>query len=138
MVKVTKFGWYLGEYQHNLTERNRVALPKRIRVEIDGYEVILAKGFENCIYGFDKDRWQGIANEQLEIQLNEERGRNLRRKLFATAVILEIDAQGRVVLPEILLEWARLKGKVGEPITIIGAGDHFEIWQESLWRETQK
>ncbi len=138
MVKVSKFGWYLGEYEHNLTERNRVSLPKRIRLEIEGNEVILSQGFDNCIYGFDKERWQQIANEQLAVQLNEERGRELRRKLFASAMIAEIDVQGRIVLPERLLEWADLNGRVGEPVTIIGVGDHFEIWNKQRWEKMQK
>jgi MraZ protein len=138
MDKDRKFGWYLGEYQHNLTDRNRLALPKGIRTEIEGNDVILSQGFDNCIYGFDKDRWKQIANEQLAVQLNEERGRELRRKLFASARIIEIDNQGRVVLPEKLLEWANLKGKVGEPVIIIGVGDHFEIWNQTNWEKTKK
>lgn len=139
MVKVSKVGLFLGEYTHNMTDRNRVALPKRIRVEIEGYEVILSRGFENCIYGFDRERWHQMANQQLSIQLNEEKGRHLRRQIFASAMILELDSQGRVVLPEVLLEHAGLKGKVGEPVAIIGAGDHFEMWEESRWRsESEK
>lgn len=139
MVKVSKVGLFLGEYTHNMTDRNRVALPKRIRVEIEGYEVILSRGFENCIYGFDRERWHHMANQQLSIQLNEEKGRQLRRQIFASAMILELDSQGRVVLPEVLLEHAGLKGKVGEPVAIIGAGDHFEMWEEGRWRsESEK
>ena len=133
MVKVSKIGLYLGEFKHNLTERNRLSLPKRIRVEIDGFEVILTRGFEPCIIGFDKNHWQDIAKQQLAIQINEPRGRMLRRELFSGAMIVELDSQGRIVLPDNLLEWSGLKGKVGEEVVIVGAGDHFELWERSKW-----
>ena len=48
-------------------------------------------------------------------------------------MIVELDGQGRVVLPDPLLSWAGLKGKVGEELVIIGVGDHFEIWQSDNW-----
>ena len=138
MVKVTRIGMYLGEYRHNLTEKNRVALPKRIRVEIDA-EVILTKGFEACIAGFDKKRWQQITDQQLmTTQFSEDKGRILRRQLFSSAMVVEVDGQGRVVLPDVLLKWAGLIGKVGEELVIIGAGDHFEIWNNQNWQDYQK
>lgn len=136
-MKITKFGFFLGEYRHNLTERNRIALPKRIRVEIEGFEVILARGFEKCIAGFDKVQWQKMAQEQVNIQFNDERGRLLRRQIFSSAMVTELDAQGRVVLPDALLNWAGLKGKVGEELLVIGAGDHFEIWNQENWKTQQ-
>lgn len=138
MVKVTRIGMYLGEYRHNLTEKNRVALPKRIRVEIDEAEVILTKGFEACIAGFDKKRWQQITNQQLATQFSEDKGRILRRQLFSSAMVVEVDSQGRIVLPDLLLKWAGLIGKVGEELVIIGAGDHFEIWNNQNWQDYQK
>lgn len=133
MVKVTKVGMYVGEYRHNLTEKNRLALPKRIRIEIEGYEVILSRGFEACIAGFDRQRWQMISEQQLSAQFSESQGRQIRRQFFSSAMITELDVQGRIVLPEVLLTWAGLKGKVGEEVIIIGAGDHFEIWEKILW-----
>lgn len=134
-MKVTKIGQYLGEFRHNLTEKNRLALPKQIRIEIEGYEVILAQGFDKCIVGYDLVRWKQTAAQPLSIPEFEEQGRNLRRKVFATARVAELDAQGRVVLPDTHLEWADLKGRLGEEIVIVGAGDHFEIWQKARWEE---
>lgn len=137
-MKVSKLGLYVGEYVHNLTDRNRIALPKRIRVEIEGYEVILSKGEDSCIEGFDKQGWQKLVKEQLTIPFHEEAGRKLRRRLFSSAMIVEVDSQGRVVIPDPLLSWAKLKGKVGEEIYIIGVGDHFEIWEKTEWLENKK
>ncbi len=134
MVKLVKSGFFLGEYRHSLTDKNRLALPRRIRIEIEGFEVVLARGFELCIAGFDKKQWQRIAQEQLSVQFNEEKGRQLRRQIFSTAMMTELDAQGRMVIPDGLLTWAGLNGKIGQELVVIGAGDHFEIWQEQNWQ----
>lgn len=134
MVKIVETGLFLGEYSHRLTEGNRLALPKKIRAEISGDEVILAAGFESCIAGFDRKMWEEIAKKQLEVPLYETRGRVLRRQMFANAMILPIDSQGRVVLPQSLTNWAGIK----EEVTVIGTGDHFEIWDNSKWQEYSK
>lgn len=134
MVKITKSGLFLGEYRHRIDEKNRVALPKRIRIEIEGFEVVLARGFEPCISGFDKKRWQESTKPQLEIPFHEEKGRRLRRQLFSQAIILELDSQGRVVIPETLAGWAQIKDK-NQEVAIVGVGDHFEIWQEENWKK---
>lgn len=131
MVKMTRVGYFLGEYRHFLTDRNRVALPKRFRLEIDGDEVILARGNGNWIEGFDAAKWKEMVKQFLNIPYTDDEGRSMRRRVFASAMILELDAQGRIVLPEQFLTWAGLKGKVGEELAVIGVGDHFEIWEKS-------
>jgi len=121
---------FLGEYNHNLTSGKRLALPKKIRNRITGDEVILARGTENCINGFDKVAWEKAGNEYLAVPLYEEKGRKIRRQMFAGAQEATIDVQGRVVLPDVLMSWAGIKGEM----TVIGAGDHFEIWDSSTWK----
>jgi MraZ protein len=138
MVRVTKLGLFLGEYHHNLTEKNRIALPKRIRVEIEGFEVVLSRGAEACIEGFDKSQWKELVRQQLAIPFHEEEGRRVRRRIFSSAMIVEVDSQGRVVLPDPLLSWSGLKGKVGEEVVVIGVGDHFEIWESGNWNKRLK
>lgn len=133
MVKLVKSGFFLGEYRHNLTERNRLALPKRIRAEIEGKDVILTQGYEKCIIGYTIEMWKEMAKQPLSIPIYEEKGRILRRQLFSAAIITELDSQGRIVLPETLLSWAELKGKIGEEVVIIGSGDHFEMWEKGVW-----
>lgn len=134
MVKIVKIGLFLGEYLHRLTGGNRLALPKKIRIEISGSEVILAAGFESCIAGYDRNQWEELAKKQLEVPLYESKGRILRRQMFANAIMLQIDAQGRVVLPQSLTKLAGIKDEV----VVIGAGDHFEIWDSREWQEYVK
>ena len=122
---------FLGEYQTKFTGRGRVILPKRLREEVKGVELVLSKGFEGCIWGFDLEDWKKEAEKQLEISAIEERARKLRRYLFSTSTTVELDNQGRFVIPTALLIYA----KVREEVVIIGAGDHFEIWEKRLWEK---
>ncbi len=48
---------FLGEYQPNITEGSRIALPKKLREQITGGEVILSRGFEKCVFVYDKEDW---------------------------------------------------------------------------------
>lgn len=122
---------FLGEYKHNLTAGRRLALPKKIREQITGDEVVLAKGFEPCIFGFDRQTWGEAAKQELLVPISESRGRDIRRQMFAGAQVVDIDVQGRVVLPDSLMTWAGIKGEM----TVIGAGDHFEIWDSQTWKQ---
>lgn len=125
---------FLGEFSHSLDDRGRLSLPKKIREELESVEVVLTRGFETCIFGYQKNTWLDDTKKQLEIPVFEERGRNLRRFTFSGAVPVEIDKLGRVLMPSNLKEYAGIKNEV----MVIGAGDHFEIWDSKKWKEYQK
>lgn len=120
---------FLGEYQPNITEGSRIALPKKIRDQINGQELILSRGFEKCIFAYDKEDWQIEMAKQLENPISDSKTRDLKRYMFASASEVSIDAQGRFVLPANLKAYAAVDKKT----TIIGAGDHIEIWDSQQW-----
>lgn len=122
---------FLGEYQHTLDDRGRLSLPKKIRAELDSVEVVLTRGFEACIFGYQKSTWVQEAQKQLEIPVFEEKGRSLRRYVFSAAAAAEIDKLGRILVPANLKEYAQIRDEV----VVIGAGDHFEIWDSQKWKE---
>lgn len=120
---------FLGEYQTRFSGKGRIILPKKLRDEIKGQEIILSKGFEGCVFGFSLKDWQKEARVQLEVSAVEEKARFLRRYLFSSSVTVELDNQGRFVIPNSLLEYAGIR----EEVIVIGAGDHFEIWDFKIW-----
>ena len=122
---------FLGSYipSFNLNSR-RLALPKKIRDYLATSEIILSIGFEKCLFGFDTKNWQAESKKQLVLPITQRRSRDLRRIFFASATSIKLDDQGRFVIPSDLLEYAKIK----RPI-IIGAGDHFEIWERRTWQE---
>ena len=125
---------FLGEYQHNLTKGNRLALPSKIRSEIEANEIVLARGFEKCILGYQKSTWEEISKTELVKPVSEVEARRIRRQLFSGAILIEVDQQGRVVVPKNLLDYAKIKNEA----IIIGAGDHFEIWEKAVWQQYQE
>jgi MraZ protein len=122
---------FLGEFDHSLDDRGRVTLPRKIRQELNGEEVILSRGFDQCIFGFDREQWEKESQKHLETGLTDQKGREIRRYLFASAEKVEIDKLGRLLLPTHLKEYA----SVGKDIVVVGAGDHFELWNKQLWQE---
>lgn len=123
---------FLGEYQLKFSGKGRIVLPRKLRQSL-GEErlIILSRGFEGCIWGFSKKGFDKEANRQLEISATEERARYLRRYLFSASEPVELDAQGRFVIPSALLTFA----KVGNEVVMVGAGDHFEIWNNKFWKK---
>jgi MraZ protein len=127
MVKRMKM--FLGEYQPNITEGSRIALPKKLRDQITGDEVVLSKGFEECIFVYDKEDWTYESEKQIENPITDLKTRDLKRYMFAGATNTTIDAQGRIVVPQNLKDYA----KIDKKLSIIGAGDHIEIWDSTKW-----
>jgi MraZ protein len=120
---------FLGEYQPNLTDGSRLALPKKLREQILGDEVVLSRGFEKCIFVYDKQDWINESQKQIDSPITDLRTRDLRRYMFAGAVDSKLDSQGRMIVPTNLLSYAGLEKEV----TVIGAGDHIEIWNTATW-----
>ena len=127
---------FLGFYEPSLLEKKRFALPKRIRSEIKGNRVILTVGFDTCIFGFDEKVWQDVVRPELEKPFfSDSEARKMRRKMCVNASIVTLDSQSRLVLPDMMVDQAQIH----ETIVLVGAGDHFEIWDKELWeayRET--
>lgn len=121
---------FLGEYNPSITEGSRIALPKKLREQIRGDEVVLSKGFEKCVFVYDKEDWIVEANKQVDSPINDKRTRDLKRYLYGSAVETPIDVQGRVVITPSLKEYAGLDKKT----IVIGAYDHVEIWDDESWK----
>ena len=122
---------FLGEYQPNLTDGSRLALPKKLREQILGDEVVLSRGFEKCIFVYDKQDWLNESQKQIDNPITDSKTRDLRRYMFAAATDSKLDAQGRIIVPGNLLSYAGIEKEV----TVIGAGDHIEIWNTQNWNE---
>lgn len=120
---------FLGEYDHVLDDRGRITLPRKIRQELSGDTIVLSRGFDHCVFGFDRESWEKEAEKHLEGNLTDSKSREIRRYLFAAAENVEIDRLGRILLPAQLKEYAT----IGRDIVVVGAGDHFELWEKLVW-----
>jgi MraZ protein len=125
---------YLGSYKIDFSGKNRLILPRKWRRELGNEErfwVFLGQNGE--IWGFDQINWQNQARGILEIPLSSVEGRVERLKFFPQTDECILDGQGRFILPQEIAERANLKGQ----ILMVGAGDHFEIWDLKEWEKYQ-
>lgn len=126
---------FLGEYNPNITEGSRIALPKRLREQISGDEIILSKGFDKCVFAYDKEDWEQRTQKQIENFSSERiRRSDLERYLYTSAAEVPVDAQGRIVMPADLIKYAGVSSKTA----VVGVGDHIEIWDYDTWKDRLK
>ena len=119
----------LGEYDHSLDEKNRLAIPAKFRQAFaDG--IVVTRGLDGCLYAYTSTDWQELVEGRLaELDMLSAAGRLIMRHFFSGAVEAELDKQGRVGLPPALIASAKL----GKEVTVAGVYDHLEIWDRQTW-----
>jgi len=122
---------FFGEYQVSFSAPGRIVLPKKLRELLKGNLFILTKGFDNCLSGYNQDDWKERSKSLLNVSLLEKNELANRRFLLASTVYLEIDDQGRFVIPKNMLSYSEIVDKA----VVIGVGDHFEIWSPVNWQK---
>ena len=123
---------FLGEYEHKIDAKGRVAIPPKFRGEFwEG--IVLARGLERCILAYPPSVWKEIAERFDTMPIARSKSRRISRVIFATAFSLELDEQGRLVMPPPLRQHAEIK----ETVVIAGINNYLEIWSKELWEEEQ-
>jgi len=121
----------LGEYEHNLDDKNRLTLPAKFRQGFEG-GVVVSRGLDGCLVVFTRDNWDSFVASRLEgLNPFSKEARQMNRYMFAGAAETELDKQGRMMVPPSLLEHAGL----GKEVVVAGVRDHVEIWDRAAWRK---
>jgi MraZ protein len=121
----------LGEYDHSLDDKNRLAIPAKFR-QAFAAGIVVTRGLDGCLYAYTRPDWQKLVDGRLaELDMLSEAGRLIMRHFFSGATEAELDKQGRVALPTALIESAKL----GKEVTVAGVYDHLEIWDRQTWRD---
>lgn len=124
---------FIGEYNHNLDEKGRLAIPAKFRALLKKGGVV-TKGLDNCLFLYTKSQWEKIAQKLSTLPISQSKARAFARHLLAGAMELEFDNQGRVTLPEYLREFSDLK----KSVIIAGLYNHLEIWDKNRWNNYKK
>ena len=123
---------FLGEYEHTIDSKGRMAVPARFRSQMDRGAVI-SKGMGACLSVYSVARWEERTSELVNGMSGDEL-RDFERRIFPSASEVELDAQGRIVIPSRLRAYASLQSEV----TVAGVRDHFEIWDRATWQAYQE
>ncbi len=123
----------IGQYSSKLTDKNRVSIPAKIRNEI-GNEMVIAKWYEECLVLVSKTNWQNLIQRLIgEAGLIVSPVRDIDRFIYGSAFEIELDGQGRFVLPENLIKYASIK----QELVFVGLQDRVEIWSLEKWQEIE-
>ena len=118
----------MGEYRHNTDSKGRIIIPARFREEL-GDRIILARGLDGCITGYTLQQWENILNELRSLPNTKRESRMYVHMLVAKAAECDFDAQGRVLIPNSLIQEAAIE----KECVVIGVVDHVEIWSSQRW-----
>ncbi len=120
----------IGEYTHTLDEKKRISLPSKFRKEL-GKKVVVTHGLDNCLFLYPIKEWEKIAEKLGNLSIGQSDTRGFNRIMLAGAVELDIDAIGRVLIPEFLRDFAGM----GSKTVFAGVHSRVEVWDERRWKE---
>jgi MraZ protein len=118
---------FMGEYHHNIDDKNRLTIPAKVRYEL-GEKFIITRGLDKCLFIYPQKEWNNIIAKYKELP-NTKDARNFMRFFLSGATECEFDKQGRINIPSPLSKYAELE----KDCVIIGVNDRLEVWSKDAW-----
>jgi MraZ protein len=123
---------FLGEFEHSIDDKSRLAVPARFRPALeDG--LVMARGLERCLVIYDADSWRAVSERVRDLNPWQADARRMQRHFFSGAVPAQPDKLGRVVIPQFLRSYAQLETEV----VVVGLADRIEVWSRSEWQRVR-
>lgn len=119
---------FIGEYQHSIDPKKRLALPSKFRGEL-GNKVVVTRGLDNCLFVYPIKVWEELATKLGNLPVGEAGTRSFIRVMLAGATDVELDSQGRILVPEYLKQ----DGGLTKEVTVVGLFNRLEIWDTKRW-----
>jgi MraZ protein len=124
---------FTGEYRHTVDEKGRIAVPARFRARLAEGSV-LANWIDGCLAIFPRADWDRLDALISGLPFTDPAARQLQRFLYGGATEIDLDRQGRFVVPANLRDYAGLRGDA----VIVGSRDHAEIWAPDQWLSVRR
>ena len=121
---------FMGEYQHTVDTKGRMRMPSKFRDDL-GDKFVVTRGTGKCLFVFAPDEWQAFSQKLRSLPLTDKAVQAFLRLFFAGASEVEVDAQGRILIPNNLREHAELE----KDVCVIGVISRAEIWSSKNWKE---
>ena len=119
---------FFGSYEYNIDEKGRLVNPSRFRGEV-GNKLYLIKGYDGCISLYTEDDFDRFTSAIKNLPYEKVTVRSYARALLSSVVELNIDKQGRMLIPA-----KTLKGyEIGSKVMLVGQLDHIEVWDLNKW-----
>ncbi|MDD2959453.1 MAG: division/cell wall cluster transcriptional repressor MraZ [Lachnospiraceae bacterium] len=121
---------FMGEYNHTIDTKGRLIIPAKFREQL-GDEFIVTKGLDGCLFVFPQNEWQNFEEKLRSLPLTQKGARQFTRFFVAGATPVELDKQGRILLPGTLREFAGLE----KDVVLAGMLNRIEVWSKAKWTE---
>ncbi|MBE6098542.1 MAG: division/cell wall cluster transcriptional repressor MraZ [Anaerovibrio sp.] len=118
----------MGEYMHSIDAKGRVILPADFRAEL-GDTFIVTKGLDGCLFIYAQSEWDQLSEKLRQLPLAKTEARAFVRFFFAGARQVELDKQGRFLVPATLRQHASLQ----KDVVLIGVSSRIEVWSKEEW-----
>ena len=124
---------FIGEYQLTVDEKGRLSIPVKYRAQLSRGAVV-TRGLDSSLFLYTGSEWQKLAQKLAALPISRANTRAFSRLMLAGAMDVELDRQGRVIVPDYLRAFAGIKKRV----VIAGLYDRLEIWDEAKWEKYKK
>ncbi len=124
----THLPMFIGEYLHSLDDKGRLSVPKKFRTDL-ALGAVVTRGLDHCLFLYTKEEWQKLAEKLANLPFAQANTRAFARLMLAGAMDVDVDKQGRVMLPEYLRSFADLSKNV----VVAGLYNRLELWDEAAW-----
>lgn len=121
---------FIGEYRHTIDTKKRLAIPAKFRKDI-GKKVVLTRGLDSCLFVYPLKEWEVLAESLSKLPTGKAENRDFVRLMLAGALDIDLDALGRILMPDYLKKYASLNKRV----VIAGVYNRLEVWDENKWDE---
>ena len=122
---------FMGEYNHTIDAKGRLIVPSRFR-EILGDAFVVTKGLDGCLFVYDNEEWKLFEEKLRALPITNKEARQFARFFLAGAAEVEVDKQGRILIPNVLREFAGL----AKDVALVGVGSRIEIWSRERFEDT--
>ncbi len=119
---------FMGEYNHTIDTKGRLIVPSKFR-EALGDEFVVTKGLDGCLFVYDNTEWAAFEEKLKGLPLTNKDARAFVRFFLAGAATVEVDKQGRILLPSVLREFAQIT----KDAVLVGVASRIEIWSREKW-----
>ena len=119
---------FMCEYNHNVDAKGRLIVPAKFR-EALGDVFVVCKGLDHCLYVYSNEDWEAFSNQLANLPLTNKDARQFVRFFLSGASQVEVDKQGRILVPPTLRSFAELD----KDVVLAGVGHRIEIWSKARW-----
>ena len=123
---------FMGEYNHTIDTKGRLIVPAKFR-ETLGEHFVITKGLDGCLFVYDNSEWELFEQKLKSLPITNKDARQFVRFFLAGAATVEVDKQGRILVPSVLREFAGIE----KDVVMVGVGSRVEIWSKASWENTE-